>query len=689
MSGFIGKVVFLLLLLIGQANALLSANQGQFQIVEDSTESKDIKLMSLDSVLIIAQHHTSALRTTSEGYVWRLDVMQNLPKILGNADPMHYAQMLPGVQTNGEYTSGLHVLGFDNQHNNYTLLGVPIYNVNHLLGFFSSFNASHFNTMHLSKSPTTASSGNRLGATLDMRPADQNQDTVSGVLSVGLISSQGTLRLPICRNTQLTVSARASYLNWLYSHWLKAEDFQVKYSFYDLNFTLAHQLDSQNRILLDAYMGGDRGDVTDNGYQCDISDYWGNNCAAIHWMHDNVAGWQMKHSLYVTHYYNQMSLAMTSIHLSLPSGITEYGYKGLFALKRWTIGTDLSLHSVRDQQPELSGIYHVINDEKGHTFSAECSFYTDYEQPLNNNMKMNLGLRATTFQFSRRNYYSLNPNIQFNYSCKGWNFTFGYSVRNQNLTQTGFSSIGLPTEFWTIAGKDGVIPQRGHGFNSELKLDLFDRRWQLVLDGYYKWLDGQLEYDGNFYDFIVSEYRLSDHLLHGHGCNYGVSIMLAKCTGKLTGWFSYSWGRALRTFQEEGFQGTYPANHERIHELNLLATWRLNAHITLGATFVLASGTPFTAPKYFYLINGKVVAQYAQHNANRLPAYNRLDLSVNFRLSKLHSKIEQGLNISLYNALRQNNPLYYGMKVYRAEVAYKQTSFIIDMLPSVSYYLNF
>ena len=61
--------------------------------------------------------------------------MENMPQILGNADPMHYAQMLPGVQTNNEYQGGIHVQGCDNEHNQITIGGVPVYNAVHLLGF--------------------------------------------------------------------------------------------------------------------------------------------------------------------------------------------------------------------------------------------------------------------------------------------------------------------------------------------------------------------------------------------------------------------------------------------------------------------------------------------------------------------------------------------------------------------------
>ena len=130
-----------------------------------------------------------------------LRMMDNMPHILGNADPMHYAQLLPGVQTNSEYDAGLHVQGCDNAHNMITIDGVPIYNVAHMLGFFSVFNTPHFATMQFIKSPNSAGRDNRLGGYVEMLTADSIISTVGGSLSVGPISSQGTLSWGVSHNS--------------------------------------------------------------------------------------------------------------------------------------------------------------------------------------------------------------------------------------------------------------------------------------------------------------------------------------------------------------------------------------------------------------------------------------------------------------------------------------------------------
>ena len=112
---------------------------------------------SLDSVTVKGYRYRLPVKAQANGItLWDMGSMSLLPQIFGNADPMHYAQMLPGIQTNSEYRSGINIEGCDNQHNAIFIEGVPVYNVNHLLGFFSTFNSSHFPSLSISKGSVSA-----------------------------------------------------------------------------------------------------------------------------------------------------------------------------------------------------------------------------------------------------------------------------------------------------------------------------------------------------------------------------------------------------------------------------------------------------------------------------------------------------------------------------------------------------
>ena len=179
----------------------------------------------LEDLVITSERNTSPLKSGDTRVVkMDMEFMHRLPKILGNADPMHYTQLLPGIQTNAEYDAGLHIQGCDNSHNIISIGGIPVYNASHLLGFFSTFIPSHFSSMSITKNATADRGYSCIGGILDMEPYDSIPQKTNGEFSVGLMSSQGTARIPLGRKAALFTSVRLSYLNLLYSPLLKIDD---------------------------------------------------------------------------------------------------------------------------------------------------------------------------------------------------------------------------------------------------------------------------------------------------------------------------------------------------------------------------------------------------------------------------------------------------------------------------------
>ena len=164
------------------------------------------------------------------------------------------------------------------------------------------------------------------------------------------------------------------------------------------------------------------------------------------------------------------------------------------------------------------------------------------------------------------------------------------------------------------------------------------------------------------------------------GVNYGLTLLLTRNSGHLTGWAAYSFGRALMS-------GNIPSSHERIHELDLVLNYE-GGKWDCGANFVLAGGTPFTAPENFFIISGLPVANYGEVNSSRLPAYSRLDLSFNWYFLRDAGRTF-GANVSVYNALCCNNVLSYRLDVVNDELAYVPVSFALKFMPSVSLFYRF
>ena len=422
----------------------------------------------LQAVEIRGKHLRSQLREIEGTSIISMSLMDEMPHILGNADPLHYAQLLPGVQTNSEYDAGLHIQGCDNSHNYVSLGGAPVYNAAHLLGFFSIFNAGHFTEMSLQKSPVSASFPNRLGGRVDMLTptwlaAEDNlwMGGVHGELSVGPMSSQGTLCLPVGKRSLLLLSARAAYLNLLYSKWLEVDGDEVKYDFSDYNLSYITQLDDANVLKFEGYWGYDKMKIGQacHGLQGKLK--WNNTMAALHWYSRSKHGenegrkdWLMEQMVYYSRYANRLNLNEYSFQVGMRSFIFDLGYKGNFSCGRWRMGAEVVRHQLLPQDIGISGNLANYQTDTQHQQSMEASAYLQYCQPLGENLLMELGARVSGYH-CQKSFYRVIPHLKFNYDLsQSAKLNLNLGIRNQYLFQTGFSSAGLPTEFWFAADQN-------------------------------------------------------------------------------------------------------------------------------------------------------------------------------------------------------------------------------------------
>ena len=59
-------------------------------------DTVNISSVVLDSLVVKGNRYSSPVKEMSDGsIVWKMKSMEDLPKLLGNSDPIHYTQMLP------------------------------------------------------------------------------------------------------------------------------------------------------------------------------------------------------------------------------------------------------------------------------------------------------------------------------------------------------------------------------------------------------------------------------------------------------------------------------------------------------------------------------------------------------------------------------------------------------------------
>lgn len=660
-----------------------------FSAHAQSVEKDTVLPYILDNIVVTSERYSSALKNSDTGTL-KLDMefMHRLPKILGNADPMRYTQMLPGIQTNSEYDAGIHIQGNDNSHNIISIEGVPVYNAAHMLGIFSVFNPSHFQTMSVTKSATAKEGYSRIGGIIDMELSDRIPTRFNGEVNAGLMSSQGTLRIPIGKSAAIFTSLRISYLNLLYSPLLKIDDGRLIYSFGDVNVSYVQKIKQSHSLIIDFYTGVDDASITDPSSKLYFSTNvkWGNMLGAAHWNYKFKNG-DMNQSLYFSGYSNRFRIK-GDYNIIAPSEIYDFGYRSNATYKNWKFGLSLTNHNITPQFPQFEEEYLESKGEEKKRSVIQGDINVCYSGELACGFNYDIAVKGDIYSdLKGYDYAALNPHARIGYENRRFgNIEFSYSLQHQYLFNCGFTSLGMPVEFWIEATEERE-PQYSHNFHLNYKRGLFKGKYDISLELYYKRLYNQIEYKSSPLDILNKQYSLDDAIIKGNGYNYGCNVMINKLTGKLTGWVSYSFGRAMRKFGIYGDKW-FPSNHERIHEANIVATYRITDRLDIGGTFTYASGTPFTSVKHLFFINSNMVTEYGEHNANRLKDYIRLDISANYDFIKKGNNTA-GVNISLYNVLCRRNEIYYGLRIYSDKFKFQRYTFLTSILPSLSFYYKF
>lgn len=248
--------------------------------------------------------------------------IKKLPAFLGEVDVLKVIQLLPGVQSGTEGTSGIYVRGGGPDQNLILLDGVPVYNVSHLGGFFSVFNADAVRNVELIKGGFPARYGGRLSSVVNISLKEGNKNELKAEGSIGFISSKLTVEGPLGKQkkTSFIVSGRRTYIDLLTRPLIKAAGKQEGtyqsgdrtyydrssgsggYFFYDLNAKINHQFTDKDRLYFSYYSGRDKGSsdvesysrrtssegelLSENSYTDQFSLNWGNLITAVRWNHE-------------------------------------------------------------------------------------------------------------------------------------------------------------------------------------------------------------------------------------------------------------------------------------------------------------------------------------------------------------------------------------------------------------------
>ncbi|MDR1221788.1 MAG: TonB-dependent receptor [Tannerella sp.] len=712
-----------------------------FVLTKDTTILVELRLSPLElaEVTVTARHSNLENVRLGTAYV-PLATVRNMPALLGESDLMKSLQFVPGVQNTSEGKSDLSVRGGTPDQNLVLLDGIPVYSTSHVFGFLSIFNTDALKNVTLYKSAFPARFGGRLSSVVDIATKDGNKERFTGSATLGLLSAKINLEGPLIKDrTSFTFSARRSFADLFMGkiqEWTGSDDenpSKAGFFFYDLNAKLHHKLTDRTSVYLMAYNGNDRLENTASEKpetkniihsQTRQNWKWGNTIVAAKLNHAIKSDLFVNAILSCNQYNYNTSIDKSYVYTD-ESWAERKAFNGLdydSGIRDYSAGIDMEYfpansHLIRtgglfvrhDFRPEIinkktneDGGEDIDNNTPRNTIAEEFAFYAEDDWDITKSLKVNYGIRFSSFHVNKHTYRSVDPRLSLRYLLSPrWSVKAGYSRMQQYIHLLSSNSLILQTDLW-VSATDRVKPMDSRQYSIGMVWAV-SPSFEFSVESYYKHMGNVIEYrDGASFAGLSTGWE--SKVEAGRGRAYGVEFFLEKKAGSLTGTLSYALAKTERRFNEINYGEWFPAKFDHRHNINLNLAYKLNRKVDFMFNWTYSSGDRVTIP-YMSLaipdIPGRMsddmqALQLDHRNNYHMGAYHRLDVGMNYYTRRKGNRYGV-FNFSVYNAYNRMNPyiLYAethleihpdGTHEYTRKL--KQLT-LFPIMPSISYTYNF
>jgi len=703
----------------------------------------DIELkpcIALDEVTVVAENNQNRLRsTTVSSHRLSAHLLDEMPSLLGITDIIKELRALPGVNSAAEGSAGLIVRGSGPDENLVLFDGVPIYNINHLSGFFSVFNTDALASADIYKGAYPAKFGGRISSVIDVKMREGNLKKYEGKITIGTIASNLTFEGPLIKDkASFIVSARRTYLDLMLRGIYKVFDDPdiLTYNFDDYNAKVNYILNKKNRIYLSGYLGKDKyNNISGSSFQQKMN--WGNAFLSARWNSQlssktfaNITAYVYKYhydasfikdyegsgstggDFYTTQYLLNEKNLMNIVDYSLKADFNyslsnrnhiEYGGQYMYHKMNPNTYSQYKIELKNYEELNLTDtlVYVDINKAFETIFSHEWHAYIADEINISSQITANLGLHYSGFANNSDVHHYVMPRASVVYMPnEQWAVKLASGLYSQYTFMVSNPIIGLPSDLW-MQSTQGMQPMLG--WQSVLGL-MYNTtsNWLFSMESYYK----KTQNATDFKEMVTTDYfdSWSEVLSQGEATAYGFECMIEKRNPKYSAKLSYAHNRTQRKFSDLNQGNTYLYTYDSPHNVNIEGNIKFNKKVDLGVSWTYASGKLVTAVEqsfanyyyyqddgayweylrmgYFNIGNDENMATVSQRNNHRLPAYHRLDVGVNFK--KVKKRGTRVWSFGVYNAYYRKN-VYY---LYQNSNGYKMYS-ITPIVPYFSYSFKF
>ena len=644
---------------------------------------------ALSEITVSARKAPATAVTAIDGSVNVTDAaLAKVPELFGGSDMLRYLQLTSGVTAISDYSAGLAIDGMDYSQNSFRLCGVPVQFPYHFGGIFSTFNSDQYPSLVMKRSLHPAGSYDCLGGIIDVSPAAADFSGVKGNVNVGMLASQAHLAVRPTRRLRFDVSGRISYIDALYHDMIATENTDVRYNFHDLDARVQYDMGRCGVLSAVVHHNADKLSYGDNNYAMDDHLRWRNTLAGVTWR-----GAVASATAYYSDMHSELSMDMEQFELSVPSDFREYGASGRYDIKagRFDIycGGAFEGFHYTPQWVRSVGVEPLTVKEGEACDAFLCKAYAEAAMSAcGEALLLTAGLDLNYF-IGSAGFRTVDPSPRFTAS---WRHSTGavslhIGILRQYVHQSGFSDIGMASNF-KFAATAACQPQRSCNFvltaSQRLPLSIY-----ADCEIYYKRVAHQPEYMGGVLDLLNDDYVSTDHVISCDGYNVGGNIGLRRSYGALTAMANYAYGVARR--RTPGDPHYFTASSEIRHSFTATMAYDISKHWMVNAAFTLASGRPVTPVKALYMIAERVMMEYGERNAARLPMRHRLDIGAAYTFDTNGGRLHHRVALSVINAYGHRN-VELSTYTYNADTESYGRRMVYSLyrfLPSLSYSIRF
>ena len=653
--------------------------------------------------------------------------IRQTPVVFGESDLLKTIQLLPGVSSAGEGSSGFNVRGGAADQNLILFDEAIIYNSSHLFGLFSVFNSDAIKEVKLYKGGIPSTYGGRVSSVLDVYQKDGNNQKFEANGGIGSISSRFLIEGPIQKNkSSFLFASRGSYAHLF----LKLTDIENIAYFYDLNTKSNFVLNDRNKIYVSGYFGRDVFKLQDT-----FSNTYGNNTLNLRWNNlINEKTFSNTSLIYSNYYYGlQLDFGGFDWESSIKNLNLKFDIKNYFSSKfQFNYGINLLYFDFNPGEisplNEDSGInYSKLNAK----YAIESSLYFDVINKINSNLSIRYGFRFNQFLRLRqqglqsyindnpldydenlriynpanplinsfdnnssvfKTYNNIEPRMNISYSFGNQSLKLSYNRLNQYLHLISNTSSPTPLDIWVPSGpylKPQILDQFAFGFYKTSKPIKFES------EIFYKKIKNRLDYvDGAD---LVGNDNIETVVISGDARAYGLEFLLKKIQGRHKYWIAYTLSKSEqktpgrnRTETGINFSNWYNTPYDKTHDLSINSEYKINNKLKLVGNFIYQTGQPTNYPNSQYNYMNLNIPNYGERNSSRLPNYHRLDINLTLQPNKSKGKIESTWVFGIYNLYNRDNAASIIFRRNNETLKNEAVQIsIFGIVPSVTYNFKF